>query len=774
MDTKILNHDASKYDASQLEFQDYSDDGTQSKTQTDEAAVDSYQQATTVRPVKLTLTPFLNLLMLAGCSPEEPVYEIDPDGDGVLPPEDCDDHNNQIKPGSNEFCNGIDDDCDGDKDEDAVDIKVWYKDADNDGFGDPNVTVEACEQPEGFLPIQSDQDCDDEDRALSPDVIEICDGVDNNCNDATDEGFITTWYFDGDDDGFGDPEMDTYSCSEPLQYVSNNRDCDDDDGSVNPDTIWYNDVDLDGYGNPDDFVRACEAPLGFIQEGSDCNDINASISPETIWFADEDGDTYGNSWKIEQQCVPTVSSVYENNLDCNDDDNNILPSATESIGDGVDDDCDISLSDTQWHGVALGERAGESLALVENIDGASSVGIAVAAPLGILNGYQTGIIYVSESTLLGGDLGTVNMMFGEEQNGLNDSQLVSGGDIEDNNTGNLIISDPHFNGDLGKVYVLDGLPLFSPFPLASLLSIEGTVSNAQFGERLLGNIDVNGDGYSDFLVGAPNIDSAYLFTGPVNATTDIEAQIHFQSLNPGSRLGDAFAADDLDGNGMDDLFIGQSVMTIGGYVNNGRILYYQSPLSEGVLTDGFSSRTGSVYGSSDNMNLGSHLLSGGDLDGDGMTDVVAGLPGDATNGINAGKVIVISGVTFTDFLDKILDPSMISFSVLGRDSDDQVGSTLIVSDLNGDGNVDLIVGGKQFGSNGFQTGMLCGFFGPLSGTVDLSAEQCDFLTPASINSELGISADGGKDINGDGKDDIIVGAPGVLSGNVEVFLGSDI
>lgn len=142
----------------------------------------------------------------------------DLDGDGFTSNVDCDDSDDQVYPGAEEFpYDGIDQDCDG----------VDLTDADEDGFD---------------AMVVGGDDCNDNDASSNPDATEVCDDEDNDCNGIVDEEDAfgcATWWLDGDDDGYGSGDTKCL-CGPSGDYTADSfSDCDDDDGDVNPGaTAW--------------------------------------------------------------------------------------------------------------------------------------------------------------------------------------------------------------------------------------------------------------------------------------------------------------------------------------------------------------------------------------------------------------------------------------------------------------------------------------------------------------------------------------------------------
>ncbi|MCC7552865.1 hypothetical protein KO317_04360, partial [Candidatus Micrarchaeota archaeon] len=111
----------------------------------------------------------------------------DADGDGWdLECGDCDDSNPNVHPDAEEICNGIDDNCNGEIDEDLP-IYTYYRDSDGDGYGDPTNTFETCTDypAEGY--VEDNTDCNDLNYFVNPEMEEICNGIDDNCDMIVDE-----------------------------------------------------------------------------------------------------------------------------------------------------------------------------------------------------------------------------------------------------------------------------------------------------------------------------------------------------------------------------------------------------------------------------------------------------------------------------------------------------------------------------------------------------------------------------------------------------------
>lgn len=172
---------------------------------------------------------------------------------------------------------------------------TFYRDADNDGFGNPNNTINAETVPDGY--VSNKLDCNDNDDSIHPDAIEICsDNTDNNCNQKTDEqGCKSCSDYDGDG-FFAESGCDTtIDCddTDPLIHPGSteirgdgiDQDC---DGKDLPSlSTYYFDADGDGYGDPDNSIETTTHIAGYVSDNTDCNDFDTSINPGALEIKDD-------------------------------------------------------------------------------------------------------------------------------------------------------------------------------------------------------------------------------------------------------------------------------------------------------------------------------------------------------------------------------------------------------------------------------------------------------------------------------------------------------
>jgi MYXO-CTERM domain-containing protein len=309
---------------------------------------------------------------------------IDDDDDGFDTDVDCNDGNPAVHPGAVEVCNGLDDDCSGDVDADAIDATDWYADADSDGFG-AGPPIHACVVDDA---VADDTDCDDTNAGINPVADEVCNGEDDNCDLVTDTDAIDrpTWFADTDLDGFGDALAPTAACTAPGGSVADATDCDDTSGAIHPGAAelcngldddcdlsldedatdlvtFYADLDGDGFGDPAASVTACAAPPDHVTDPTDCDDgdetrfpgatevtadeVDSDCDGGEICYADADADGHRPGdvevGSADSTCTGTgEAGAGAPDDDCDDTDATIHGGADEVLDDGIDQDCDGS------------------------------------------------------------------------------------------------------------------------------------------------------------------------------------------------------------------------------------------------------------------------------------------------------------------------------------------------------------------------------------------------------------------------------------------------
>lgn len=279
------------------------------------------------RRAVLFLLLSLAALNAAGCqiiNDDQIAARMDPDGDGILVGEDCDD---------------------------SVAQKVWYQDLDFDGFGAVETTIEGCEPAPDEAVSERNGDCDDEDATVFPEADEICDGADNDCDGATDEGECTQPDADGDgftadadcDDANGEVNSDA---AELCDETDNDCDGEIDEHTAADAPTWYEDADQDDFGNAAESIVTCVKPAKFAGNDDDCDDTDPGVYPEAAEQCDgedddcdsaidEGFDADGDEFQSLEWCAD------QGGTDCDDSDASIYPGAEDPPG-GEDNDCDGS------------------------------------------------------------------------------------------------------------------------------------------------------------------------------------------------------------------------------------------------------------------------------------------------------------------------------------------------------------------------------------------------------------------------------------------------
>jgi len=285
--------------------------------------------------------------------------------------------------------------------------------------------------------------------------------------------------------------------------------------------------------------------------------------------------------------------------------------------------------------------------------------------------------------------------------------------------------------------------VFSGKDGSTLHTFDGDSAGDQFGQRVSAAGDVNGDGYDDVIVGAffdddngSDAGSARVLSGKDGTTL-----YTFDGDSAGDEFGSVAAAGDVNADGYDDLIVGAGP---GDYARvfsgkDGTTLYTFSGDSTGDL-------------------FGKDVSGAGDVNGDGCDDVIVGAKFDDNGGTDSGSARVFSGKDGTTL-----------YTFHGDSAGDRLGNKVGgAGDVNADGYADVIVGIRLDDDNGTDSGSARVYSGKDGRTLFT-------FSGGAAGDQFGGSACGAGDVNGDGYDDVAVGAPkdDDKAGSVTVFSGKD-
>ncbi|MCK5773074.1 MAG: FG-GAP repeat protein, partial [Thermoplasmata archaeon] len=293
-------------------------------------------------------------------------------------------------------------------------------------------------------------------------------------------------------------------------------------------------------------------------------------------------------------------------------------------------------------------------------------------------------------------------------------------------------------------------------------SFIGEAESDYSGDSVSGAGDVNNDGYDDVIIGSKGYNSydgkAYLILGKQSGwTMDVDlsnADASYVGVGTARNCGKSVAcAGDVNSDGYDDIIIGAP--GDGAYLVLGK--------ETGWSTDTPISNVDASFiqeGSADNAG---HSVDGaGDVNGDGYDDIIVGAHYNHEGGTGAGQTYLIFGRRTGWSMSTSLADSNASF--IGEHQDDRSGMAVAgAGDLNGDGYNDIMISAPQNDEAGDNSGEVYLIFGKPSGwTMDFNLENADIsFIGAGVDYEYcGTGISGGGDVNGDGTEDILIGANG--------------